>query len=88
MTNEEKILDLLSKHDEMLSQVQTTLTKVAVTQENAVIPQLKLLAEGHETLLEALAPKSRVEQMEEEIDLLKTAIRALSRDVAELKKAQ
>ena len=88
MTNEEKILELLSKHDETLSQMQTTLTKVAVTQENVVLPQLKLLAEGHEALLEALAPKSRVEKLEEEMDLLKTVIRALSRDVADLKKAQ
>ena len=34
------------------------------------------------------APKSRVDQLEEEVDLLKTVIRSLSRDVAELKKAQ
>ena len=51
-------------------------------------PKFDLLAEGQKTLLETLAPKNRVEQLEEEVDLLKTVIRSLSRDVAELKKAQ
>lgn len=51
-------------------------------------PKFELLAEGQKTLLETLAPKNRVEQLEEEVDILKTVIRSLSRDVAELKKAQ
>ena len=51
-------------------------------------PKFELLAEGQKTLLETLAPKSRVEQLEEEVEFLKTVIRSLSRDVAELKKAQ
>lgn len=102
MTNEEKILALLTQMNGRLDgmdsrmermeavqlDMQSALTKVALTQENVVLPQLKLLAEGHETLLETLAPKGRVEKLEEEIDLLKTVIRALSKDVADLKKAQ
>lgn len=51
-------------------------------------PKFELLAEGQKTLLETLAPKNRVEQLEEEVDILKTVIRSLSRDVADLKKAQ
>ncbi len=78
MINEEKILDLLAQMngrldkmdshldrlEENQSKMQATLTKVAVTQENVVLPQLKLLAEGHQALLETLAPKSRVEKLE------------------------
>ena len=95
MNNEEKILELLEQHGELLadlrsdmSEMQTTLTKVAVTQENIVLPRLQALYEGQQNLLDTLAPKNRVEALEEEVDLLKTAIRSLSRDVAELKKAQ
>lgn len=109
MTNEEKVLDLLTqingrldgmdsrmermegrmdRMESMQLDMQSALTKVALTQENVVLPQLKLLAEGHETLLETLAPKGRVEKLEEEIDLLKTVVRALSKDVAELRRAQ
>ena len=95
MTIEEKILELLTQMDGRMNrmeaaqeEMQATITKVALTQENGVLPQLKLLAEGHETLLDTLAPKSRVEKLEEELDLLKTVIRVLTKDVAELKKAQ
>ena len=102
MTNEEKILELLEHHGKLLeqhgkmltemrsdmSEMQTTLTKAAVTQENIVLPRLQALAEGQQNLLDTLAPKNRVEALEEELDLLKIVIRSLSKDVAELKKAQ
>lgn len=41
----------LDQMQEDLSDLRTTVTRVAVTQENTVLPQLKLLVEGHETLL-------------------------------------
>ena len=53
--------------------------------EGYVEPKFNLLADGQKTLLEAMTPKSRVDQLEEEVDFLKTVIRSLSRDVAELK---
>ena len=56
--------------------------------EGYVEPKFNLLAEGQKTLLETLAPKNRVEHLEEEGALLQTVIRSLSRDVAALKKAQ
>ena len=71
-----------------LSDLRTTVTRVAVTQENTVIPQLKLLAEGHETLLNTLARKDRVEALEDDMALLKAAIKAMSQRIAELEKAQ
>lgn len=66
MTNEEKILAILAqhgemleklngtveKHSEMLSDLQKTVTRVAVTQENVVLPQLKLLADMSQRLAE------------------------------------
>lgn len=71
-----------------LSDLRTTVTRVAVTQENTVIPQLRLLAEGHETLLNTLARKDRVEALEDDMALLKAAIKAMSQRIAELEKAQ
>lgn len=88
MANEEKILETLDKHGEMLTEMQSTLTKIAVTQENIVLPKLKLLAEGHDTLLETLAPKDRTEKLEEEVEFLKVVVRSLSKEIAELKRAQ
>lgn len=70
------------------AEMRDLLQKVAVTQEGVVLPQLKLLAEGHQNLLDTLAPKSRVEALEEDVNTMKTVIRLLTHDVAELKKAQ
>ena len=68
--------------------IRDLLQKVAVTQEAVVLPRLDLLAEGHQNLLETLAPKSRVDELEADVDTLKTVVRLLTHDVAELKKAQ
>lgn len=70
------------------AEMQTTITKVAVTQENIVLPRLQALYEGQQDLRDTLAPKSRMEAMEDEIALLKEVVRTHSRDIAELKKAQ
>lgn len=95
MNNEEKILQMLQEMRTELTGIKTEQTemrdllqKVAVTQEAVVLPRLDLLAEGHQTLLDTLAPKDRVEALEEEVDTLKTVVRLLTHDVAELKKAQ
>ena len=91
----EKHGKMLEKHSEMLEKLDRRMdslderqTKTEIILENTIVPRLDALAEGQKALMEALAPKSRVEALEEEVDLLKTVIRSLSRDVAELKKAQ
>ncbi len=56
--------------------------------ENTVMKQLKLLAEGQQTLLETLAPRSKVEDLEGDVAMLKQVVRMMSQDIAELKKAQ
>lgn len=79
---------ILQDHSETMGRMQTELTKVAITQENVVLPQLRLLAEGQQTLMDTLAPKNRVEALEDEVGFMKTVLKALSQEVAELKKAQ
>lgn len=71
-----------------ISDLRTIATRVAVTQENVLIPQVRLLAEGHETLLSTLAPKTRTEALEDDVALLKTVIKAMSQRIENLEKAQ
>ena len=94
MNNEEKILAMLESLSSRVDQIQdtqdqmqTTLTRVAVTQENIVLPKLQLLAEGHDTLLNTLARKERVEALEDDVALLKTVIKAMSKRIEDLEKA-
>ena len=72
MTNEEKILQRLDQLTaEMagmkseMSEMKTTLTRVAVTQENVVLPKLQLLAEGHVTLQEQIKKLSVIDSMQD-----------------------
>ena len=62
-------------------------TRVAVTQENMVLPQLAALAEGHKDILEKLTPRSRIDQMQEQIDLLMTIVKTNTQQISELKNA-
>ena len=58
-----------------------------VVLESDITPQLKALAEGHETLLQTLAPKSRVEELEEEVSFLKSVLRMHTEEIERLQKA-
>lgn len=54
--------------------------------ENVIMPQFKLLAEGQQTILETLAPKSKTEELEEELDFLKAVVRSQSQRIEALEK--
>lgn len=61
---------------------------IQVIIENTVSKQLELLAEGQQTLFETLAPKSKVDELEDDILMLKQVIRIMAQDIEQLKKAQ
>lgn len=54
--------------------------------ENTIMPSLKLLAEGQKTILETMTPKTRVDELEDELQLLKAVIRSQSERIAALEK--
>lgn len=60
---------------------------VRTTQENTVIPQIKLLAEGHAMLSEKIDRLSVIDAMQMDIDTLKAAVSYLTNELAEIKKA-
>ena len=55
--------------------------------ESDIGPKINRLAEGQQLLLETLAPKNRVEELEDEVSFLKSVIRMHSEQIAELKKS-
>ena len=72
----------------MLEEINQRLVSVEVAQENILIPQIQALAEGQKTILDTLAPKSKVEALEEEVALLKSIIKMHTNQINDLKKAQ
>ena len=59
----------------------------SVLMESYFEPKFKLLFENQQTMMEALAPKSRVDALEEEVAFLRSIIRQHSREIEELKHA-
>lgn len=98
MTNEEKILEILVKHGEMLEGINQRLDRVderfqqtAVLLETEVDRKLSLLYEGHDAIMEhldRLTPKDRVEALESDVALLKDVVKLMRQEISELKKAQ
>ena len=60
--------------------------RMGVVIEADIVPKFDLLADGQKMILETLAPKSKVEELEEEIAFLKSVIKLHSEDIAKLSK--
>lgn len=85
-TQTARMMDAMEAQKKEILQETAASTRVLI--ESSIMPKFNLLAEGQQTLLETLAPKSRVEELEEEVDFLKSIIKLHSEQIAELKKAQ
>ena len=123
MNNEEKILELLSRHENSFEQINQTLSEMKaemagmkaemtaemtgmkaileevnqrsirtqVLLETEIRDNIQLLFDGHELIkekLEDLPPKSRVEEPEEDVAMLKDVTKLLRIEIEELKKDQ
>lgn len=102
MNNEEKILAILEEHSKMFQQMQEDITGLkagqSAMQDDITAIKLRLdyevdkrfdgVNEGIDAILEKLTPKSRVDELESDVIVLKTAVKMLTQEVAELKKAQ
>ena len=71
--NDVKIIsDLLAQNRQEIHEDMVTLF------ESDIDPKLRLLAEGHETLLGKITPENEIESMKADIVVLKEAVRQLS----------
>lgn len=87
----EKMDQRMDRMEEQIDQIDERSQRTAVLMEAEIAPKLQLLYEGHGTIMETLktlATKGRVEELEADIIVLKTAVKMLTQEVAELKKAQ
>lgn len=79
---------IAASEERMTAKIDASENRIMTYIETAVMPNFQLLAEGHQTLLETLAPKSRVDNLEDDVVFLKSVVKSLMQEVSELKKAQ
>ena len=82
------ILERLGALGTGVTSVTEEAAKTNLTIENEIKPQINLLAEGQSTLLAKLAPRSEVEELKEKVEFLEAIVRANTREIEALKKAQ
>ena len=80
-----RMIDAMETQKKEILRETAAATRVLI--ESSIMPKFDLLAEGQQTLLETLAPKNRVAELEE-VSFLKSVIKLHSEQIAELKKAQ
>lgn len=88
MNNEEKILEMLAQMQATQAQMQSDITSIKARLDYDVGKRFDTVNEGIDAILEQLTPPSRVEALEADVVVLKAAVKALSSEIAELKKAQ
>lgn len=71
-----------------MSAMQNDITKIKIDIEHDVNPKIEALAEGQKSILEMLVPRSRVDDLEEEVKMLKVFMRQMGEEMQTLKKAQ
>lgn len=71
-----------------MTEVQDDLTAVKLRLELDMKKRFDAINEGIDAILAQLTPKRKVEEMDADIVVLKTAVKMLTQEVAELKKAQ
>ena len=73
---------------ELIGEAEQRITKNMVALIDAEFkPRFDLLAEGQQDILERLVPRSRVDDLEDEVKFLKSIVRQMNEDIQQLKKA-
>jgi hypothetical protein len=84
MMNDQKT-ELIAMMDAKADQI---MNNFRIIIEADVNPKFDLVLEGYENLMQTMAPKSRVDALEEEVTFLHGIVQNLMLDVVELKKAK
>ena len=88
MTNEEKILELLEAQGKKLDTVSQEISKINLTFENEIRPNMQAMAENISSINKKLITRDEIDSMKEEIAFLKDIIRMHTNQINDLKKAQ
>lgn len=77
----------MSSINTRLDKIEERTTRTEILIENTIIPQIQLLAEGQVTIQNQIKRISVIDRLEDDISTLKLAVKFLSQEVENLKKA-
>ncbi|MEA4932293.1 MAG: hypothetical protein VB071_01680 [Lawsonibacter sp.] len=87
--NDAKLEAMEQRTDAKLEAMEQRIAKNTVAPMDAQFSkQFNLLAEGQQEIRDMLVPRSRVDDLEDEVKFLKTVVRQISEEVQKLKKTQ
>ena len=70
-----------------ITDIRDGLTRVAIGQENVVLPRLQLLYEGQVAMQEQIKRITLLDRMQDDISVLKSAVKYLSTEIEAIKSA-
>lgn len=78
----------MARFETLLEGMQGDLSSVKARLDLDIEKRFDAINEGIDTILESLTPQSKIEALEADVVVLKTAIKAMAQRIAELEKAQ
>ena len=88
-STEKESVRMLDKNDLQMIQemITTSENRMKVMMESYFDPKFNLLYENQQIMMEQLAPRSRVDDLEDEVKFLKSVVRQMNDEIQKLKKA-
>ncbi|MDO5111309.1 MAG: hypothetical protein Q4E65_03285 [Clostridia bacterium] len=94
MIDEKQVIEILTAiRNEMATKddiagVKDDIAKINVCIENEIMPKINALYKGQAAIKDMLTPRSKVEELEDEIKFLKSFVYQMREELQQLKKAQ
>ena len=88
MASEQRMFGRIEASEQkMTAKIDEAENRMKVMMESYFDPKFNLLYENQQSMMEQLAPRSRVDDLEDEVKFLKSVVRQMNDDIQKLKKA-
>ena len=88
MASEQRMFGRIEASEQkMTAKIDEAENRMKVMMESYFDPKFNLLYENQQIMMEQLAPRSRVDDLEDEVKFLKSVVRQMNDDIQKLKKA-
>jgi archaellum component FlaC len=88
LASEQRLFGKIEESEQrMTGKIEESENRMKVMMESYFDPKFNLLYENQQIMMEQLAPRSRVDDLEDEVKFLKSVVRQMNDDIQKLKKA-